>query len=46
MSPNVEKYENLIIGSGVPGRLMAWTTAEAGHRTALVERIELFQLRS
>ena len=38
MSPNVEKYENLIIGSGVPGRLMAWTTAEAGHRTALVER--------
>jgi pyruvate/2-oxoglutarate dehydrogenase complex dihydrolipoamide dehydrogenase (E3) component len=38
MSPKVEKYENLIIGSGVPGRLMAWTMGEAGHRTALVER--------
>ena len=36
--PNVEEYENLVIGSGVPGRLIAWTTAEAGHRTALVER--------
>jgi pyruvate/2-oxoglutarate dehydrogenase complex dihydrolipoamide dehydrogenase (E3) component len=34
----VEKYENLVVGSGVPGRLVAWTTAEAGHRTALVER--------
>ena len=36
--PSIEKYENLVIGSGVPGRLIAWTTAEAGHRTALVER--------
>src|SRR5215467_3141844 len=35
---NVEKYENLVIGSGVPGRLIAWTTAEAGDRTAMVER--------
>jgi pyruvate/2-oxoglutarate dehydrogenase complex dihydrolipoamide dehydrogenase (E3) component len=35
---NVEKYENVVVGSGVPGRLVAWTTAEAGHRTALVER--------
>jgi pyruvate/2-oxoglutarate dehydrogenase complex dihydrolipoamide dehydrogenase (E3) component len=35
---NMEKYENLVIGSGVPGRSIAWTAAAAGHRTALVER--------
>ncbi|HKS73428.1 MAG TPA: mercuric reductase [Terriglobales bacterium] len=34
----VEKYEVLIIGSGESGKWMAWTMAEAGHRTAVVER--------
>jgi pyruvate/2-oxoglutarate dehydrogenase complex dihydrolipoamide dehydrogenase (E3) component len=35
---NIERYENLVIGSGEAGRYTAWTLAEAGHRTALVER--------
>lgn len=34
----VEKYEFLIIGSGESGKWMAWTMAEAGHRTAVIER--------
>jgi pyruvate/2-oxoglutarate dehydrogenase complex dihydrolipoamide dehydrogenase (E3) component len=34
---NVEKYENLVIGRGAGGKLMAWTLAREG-RTALVER--------
>ena len=36
--PSIEKYENLVIGSGGAGKFMAWTTAGAGRRTALVER--------
>jgi pyruvate/2-oxoglutarate dehydrogenase complex dihydrolipoamide dehydrogenase (E3) component len=35
---NGEKYENLVLGSGAAGRLLTWTLASAGHRTALVER--------
>jgi pyruvate/2-oxoglutarate dehydrogenase complex dihydrolipoamide dehydrogenase (E3) component len=35
---NGEKYENLVLGSGVAGRLLTWTLASAGHRTAIVER--------
>jgi pyruvate/2-oxoglutarate dehydrogenase complex dihydrolipoamide dehydrogenase (E3) component len=35
---NGEKYENLVLGSGAAGRLLAWTLASEGHRTALVER--------
>ncbi|MGA9723942.1 MAG: FAD-dependent oxidoreductase, partial [Candidatus Binatus sp.] len=36
--PTTEKYENLVIGSGAAGKLMAWTMGGAGHRTAVVER--------
>src|SRR5215475_14389586 len=35
---NVERYENLILGSGAAGKLMAWTLGHEGRRTALVER--------
>jgi pyruvate/2-oxoglutarate dehydrogenase complex dihydrolipoamide dehydrogenase (E3) component len=35
---NIEKYENLVLGSGGAGKFIAWTEAEAGHRTAMVER--------
>ncbi len=35
---NIEQYENLVRGSGVAGRLMTWTLANVGHRTAIVER--------
>ncbi len=35
---SIEKYENLVIGSGGAGKFMAWTMAGAGRRTALVER--------
>jgi pyruvate/2-oxoglutarate dehydrogenase complex dihydrolipoamide dehydrogenase (E3) component len=36
--PNIERYENLVIGSGGAGKFIAWTMAGAGRRTALVER--------
>ena len=36
--PNIEQYENLVLGSGVAGRLLTWTLASAGHPTAIVER--------
>jgi pyruvate/2-oxoglutarate dehydrogenase complex dihydrolipoamide dehydrogenase (E3) component len=36
--PNIEKIENLIIGSGGAGKLMTWTLGGAGHKVALVER--------
>ena len=35
---NIEKYENLVLGSGGAGKFIAWTMAEAGRRTAMVER--------
>jgi pyruvate/2-oxoglutarate dehydrogenase complex dihydrolipoamide dehydrogenase (E3) component len=35
---NTEHYENLVIGSGAAGKLISWTMAGAGHRTALIER--------
>jgi pyruvate/2-oxoglutarate dehydrogenase complex dihydrolipoamide dehydrogenase (E3) component len=34
----VEHYEILVIGSGESGKWLTWTVAEAGHRTAVVER--------
>jgi pyruvate/2-oxoglutarate dehydrogenase complex dihydrolipoamide dehydrogenase (E3) component len=34
----IENCENLVIGSGVGGKLMAWTLAQAGQRTVVVER--------
>ncbi len=35
---NPEKYEVLVLGSGTAGKLMAWTMAKEGRRTAVVER--------
>jgi pyruvate/2-oxoglutarate dehydrogenase complex dihydrolipoamide dehydrogenase (E3) component len=35
---NLERYENLVIGSGGAGKFVAWTLADAGHRIAMVER--------
>lgn len=34
----LEKYEVLVLGSGVAGKLMAWTMAKEGRKTAVVER--------
>ncbi len=34
----VENYRNLVIGSGVGGKLIAWTLAKRGQRTVVVER--------
>jgi pyruvate/2-oxoglutarate dehydrogenase complex dihydrolipoamide dehydrogenase (E3) component len=34
----VEKYENLVLGSGGAGKFAAWTMGQAGRRTALIER--------
>ena len=34
----VEKYDVLLLGGGTAGKLMAWTMAKEGRRTAVVER--------
>lgn len=34
----IERYEILVIGSGESGKWTTWTMAQAGHRTAVVER--------
>lgn len=34
----IEHYESLVIGSGESGKHLAWNMAQAGHRTAVVER--------
>jgi pyruvate/2-oxoglutarate dehydrogenase complex dihydrolipoamide dehydrogenase (E3) component len=36
--PEAERYEILVIGSGEAGKWLTWTMAQAGHRTAVVER--------
>src|SRR5882762_2508110 len=36
--PDAEKYETLVLGSGEAGKWTAWTMADEGHRTAMVER--------
>jgi len=36
--PEIERYEILVIGSGESGKHLTWTLAQAGHRTAVVER--------
>jgi pyruvate/2-oxoglutarate dehydrogenase complex dihydrolipoamide dehydrogenase (E3) component len=33
-----EHYQNLIIGSGEPGKYLAWTLAKQGQKTVVVER--------
>jgi pyruvate/2-oxoglutarate dehydrogenase complex dihydrolipoamide dehydrogenase (E3) component len=35
---SVEYYQNLIIGSGVAGKLLAWTLASQSQKTVVVER--------
>jgi pyruvate/2-oxoglutarate dehydrogenase complex dihydrolipoamide dehydrogenase (E3) component len=34
----IEHYEILVVGSGESGKHLTWNLAEAGHRTAVVER--------
>jgi pyruvate/2-oxoglutarate dehydrogenase complex dihydrolipoamide dehydrogenase (E3) component len=36
--PGIERYEILVIGSGESGKQLTWNLAQAGHRTAVVER--------
>lgn len=36
--PEVEHYEFLVMGSGESGKNLTWNMAQAGHRTAVVER--------
>ena len=35
---SVEVFQNLVIGSGVAGHLLAWTLAKQGQKTIVVER--------
>ena len=35
---STEHFHNLIIGSGVAGKLLAWTLAGQGQKTVVVER--------
>src|SRR5580692_5720647 len=35
---NAEKYDVLVLGGGTAGKLVAWTMAKEGRRTAVVER--------
>jgi pyruvate/2-oxoglutarate dehydrogenase complex dihydrolipoamide dehydrogenase (E3) component len=35
---NTEQVQNLIIGSGVAGKLVGWTLANQGQKTAVIER--------
>jgi pyruvate/2-oxoglutarate dehydrogenase complex dihydrolipoamide dehydrogenase (E3) component len=36
--PDIERYEILVIGCGEAGKHLTWNMAQAGHRTAVVER--------
>src|SRR5262249_14281284 len=36
---NAEHFQNLIIGSGVAGKLISWTLASQGQKTVVVERL-------
>jgi pyruvate/2-oxoglutarate dehydrogenase complex dihydrolipoamide dehydrogenase (E3) component len=36
--PELERYEMLVLGSGIGGKLLAWHMARSGHHTAVVER--------
>src|SRR6266704_3457067 len=35
---STEHVQNVIIGSGVAGKLLGWTLASQGHKTAVIER--------
>src|ERR1700687_1816210 len=34
----IERFQNLVIGSGVAGKILAWTLAKEGQKTVVVER--------
>src|SRR5207237_8105192 len=34
----IERVQNLVIGSGVAGKILAWTLAKQGQKTVVVER--------
>jgi pyruvate/2-oxoglutarate dehydrogenase complex dihydrolipoamide dehydrogenase (E3) component len=36
--PHPEEYDVVVLGSGAPGKLLAWTLASQGRRTAVIER--------
>src|SRR4051794_19223020 len=36
--PHPEEYDVVVLGSGAPGKLLAWTLASQGKRTAVIER--------
>ena len=36
--PDIERYENLVLGNGTAGKYLAWAMSKAGHQTAIVER--------
>jgi pyruvate/2-oxoglutarate dehydrogenase complex dihydrolipoamide dehydrogenase (E3) component len=38
MQAAIERYDILVLGSGEPGKYVAWTLAKAGRRAAVVER--------
>ena len=38
MSVSTQRYEDLVLGSGAGGKLLAWHLAQSGRRTAVVER--------
>jgi len=35
---DAEEYELVVLGSGAPGELLAWTLASQGKRLAVIER--------
>src|SRR5258707_14238549 len=35
---SIEHFQNLVIGSGVAGKIIAWTLASQGQKTVVVER--------
>src|SRR5215472_14300580 len=35
---STEHYQNLVIGSGVAGKILGWTLAKRGEKTVVVER--------
>jgi pyruvate/2-oxoglutarate dehydrogenase complex dihydrolipoamide dehydrogenase (E3) component len=35
---SIEHFQNLVIGSGVAGKILAWTLAKQGQKTVVVER--------
>src|SRR5262249_22886626 len=34
----IDHFENLVIGSGVAGKLLGWTLAKQGQKTVVIER--------